>query len=92
MDKYTSKDMKIGECLKHFNPCESELIYCYVVGQEEGAQWFTCINPCTVDGVELTKRDLILFDRNRGVVCGVFKPIESTSNNKPTNTDATLGA
>ena len=91
MDKLTS-NMTIGECLKHFDVIDEYAPYMFVVGQEEGAQWFTCIEPCTVDGVELTKRDLILFDRNCGVVCGVFKPIESTSNNKPTNTDATLGA
>lgn len=92
MDKLTS-NMTIGECLKHFDVIDGYAPYMFVVGGgEEGAQWFNCIEPCTVDGVELNEQDLILFDRNRGLVCGVFKPIERTSNNKPTNTDATLGA
>jgi len=91
MDRLTS-EMTIGECLKHFDATDEYAPYMFTVGQEDGAQWFTCIEPCTVDGVELNEQDLILFDRNRGVVSGVFKPIERTSNNKPTNTDATLGA
>ena len=91
MDRLTS-NMTISECLKHFMEGSENDLYMNVVRAEDNAVWLYCLNPCIVDGIELHENDLLLYERDSGKLCGVYKPIESTSNNKPTNTDATLGA
>ena len=77
-----SNNLTLATALKHFDFVDQDMLYLNVVGAtEEDAQWLACVEPCTLNGLEIKVNDMLLIDRNNGQIRGFFHPIHTLEDN-----------
>lgn len=92
------ENMGISDLLRHFDFYFGDPTENYIRGPaEDHSQWLCCLENCCIDGYEVQEGDLILYDKDSGQFTASLhpinrvldlKPIESTSDNKQTDTNA----
>ena len=73
--------MEIREFIKNTSPFFVPIEDVYITMNDKGeppAQWYEVTNSFEVEGVNVDKGDIMLFDTTNGQLKGVFKPIEGT--------------
>ena len=88
--------MDISDFIKNTVPFYGTIEESYIIkfNNPETAQWYEAKRDFSLwGGVKVQERDLMLFDTTTGELKGIFRPIrnqpiESTSDNKQTDTSA----
>jgi len=82
-----NENMALSEYFKHFERADPETLYFDIVGGDTDALWLYCLDPCNVNGTQVSKGDLLLYEKTSARLKGIFKPIANTSKQtKPTST------